>query len=409
MESVNTATPAFVLPLGNHGALGLVRSLGRLGVDVYAVHHRRWAPPACSRYCRKLFSWSASGARADGSIEFLLDVARELGQRAVLIPTNDHSALFVTDHAEALGEGFIFPRQPPALPRTLSSKAEMYRLCRRIGIPTAETSFPQSFEELSQLAPTTGFPAVIKAVEGYRVRNIGQEPVAIVSSQDELLDMYRKMDDGKGPNLVLQEYIPGGADSVWMFNGYFNAQSECLLGITGKKLRQTPVDTGMTSLGICTPNPEVEELTKRFMKAVGYRGILDMGYRYDERDHVYKVLDVNPRIGATFRLFAARGGLDVARALYLDLTGQRVPVGEGSCGRKWVIEDEDFISFLKYRRDGRITLREWLRSFRGVEEVAWFAGDDWLPFVMVLAKFPRRVLRRVLRAVKRQFLTRATE
>src|SRR2546425_3495393 len=47
-----------------------------------------------------------------------------------------------------------------------------------------------------------------------------------------------RSEDLEHPNLMLQEYIPGGEDSVWMFNGYFNEHSECLFGITGKKLRQ---------------------------------------------------------------------------------------------------------------------------------------------------------------------------
>jgi len=60
-----------------------------------------------------------------------------------------------------------------------------------------------------------------------------------------------------------------------------------------------------------------------------------VGYRFDARDGKYKLLDVNPRIGSTFRLFAAQNGLDVARALYLDVTAQPVPcaqVSEGASG-----------------------------------------------------------------------------
>ena len=39
---------------------------------------------------------------------------------------------------------------------------------------------------------------------------------------------------------------------------------------------------------------------------------------------------MNPRIGCTFRLFAATNGMDVARALYLDLTGQPVPAAQAA-------------------------------------------------------------------------------
>src|SRR5439155_16899807 len=109
----------------------------------------------------------------------------------------------------------------------------------------------------------------------------------------------------------------------------------------GQKLGQYPPYTGMARLAVCLETPEVAEQTKRFMGALGYRGILDIGYRYDARDGQYKLLDVNPRIGATFRLFVTKDGLDVVRALYLDLTGQPVAGGRARNGRKWMVEDYD--------------------------------------------------------------------
>src|SRR5579863_3621357 len=98
-----------------------------------------------------------------------------------------------------------------------------------------------------------------------------------------------------------------------------------------------------------------------FMKAVGYRGIVDIDFRYDSRDGEYKILDVNSRIGSTFRLFVSRTGMDVARALYLDLTGQDVPVATLAAGRKWMVEDLDLVASLGYWRDGALNLREWLK------------------------------------------------
>jgi predicted ATP-grasp superfamily ATP-dependent carboligase len=128
----------------------------------------------------------------------------------------------------------------------------------------------------------------------------------------------------------------------------------------------------------------VEAVTHRLMKALGYRGIVDMGYRYDARDGRYKLLDVNPRIGATFRLFVGSNGLDVARALYLDLTGQPVPASQAPEGRRWLVENQDLSAGLVYLRDGHLTPAEWLRSLRGVSEVAWFAWDDPVPFGLML-------------------------
>src|SRR6266508_1842962 len=135
-----------------------------------------------------------------------------------------------------------------------------------------------------------------------------------------------------------------------MYNGYFNAHSESLVHFTGRKLRQHPPYTGMTTLGVCASNEVVEATTERFMKAIGYRGIVDMGYRFDARDGLYKLLDVNPRIGATFRLFVGTNGIDVARALYLDLTGQGVPRSRVRNGRKWLVETTELPAVLTYFR-----------------------------------------------------------
>ena len=227
---------------------------------------------------------------------------------------------------------------------------------------------------------------MLKAIDGTRLYQRFGKKMFIVRSRKELLELYDRIESPEAPNLMLQEYIPGGDDTVWMFNGYFNADSECLAGFTGKKIRQSPVYTGSTTLGVCLRNDPVDDLTRRFMKSVGYRGILDVGYRYDARDGQFKVLDVNPRIGATFRLFVGDGGLDVARAFYLDMTGQQVPASRPFEGRKWLVEDRDLASSLRYWRDANLTLARWLTSFAGVQETAYLTGDDILP-VLARATF----------------------
>jgi predicted ATP-grasp superfamily ATP-dependent carboligase len=126
------------------------------------------------------------------------------------------------------------------------------------------------------------------------------------------------------------------------------------------------------------------------MKAIGYRGILDIGFRYDARDGGYKLLDPNPRIGQTFRLFVAKEGWDVAHLLYLDLTGQALPAATPVEGRKWLVEDWDLESSLDYWREGGLTVAEWLASFEGVEEGAWFARDDLAPFGRVVRRLAAR-------------------
>ena len=139
----------------------------------------------------------------------------------------------------------------------------------------------------------------------------------------------------------------------------------------GQETSPVSIDRGSTCLGICARNRVVESQTKRLTQAVAYRGPVDVGYRFDARDGKYKLLDVNPRIGVTFRLFAASNGLDVARALYLDATGQAVPSAQIFEGRKWVVETNDIASCWTDFRERQLTpehgctLYETFRKARG--------------------------------------------
>jgi D-aspartate ligase len=380
---MNATTPVVILRSGHHGGLGIVRSLGRLGVPVYCVDAARWEPAFSSRYCRGRWILNAESGPATQAIARLLEIAHQLGGRPLLIPTTDDGAIWVAEHAAALAAGYRFPHQHAALVRTLCDKGRMQDLARQSGVPTAQTIVPQSKQDVERFLDTAVFPVVVKATDTDRLRRRAGGTKFILHSPRELLALYARAQDPQepqAPNLLIQEFIPG---DDWMFDGYFDRDSQCLLGVTGKKIRRFPVNTGVTSLGVCLHNATVQETTTRFMQAIGYHGILDIGYRYDRRDGQYKVLDVNPRIGCTFRLFTATDGMDVARALYLNLTGQPVPPAHAAEGRKWLVEDFDLLSVIGSRREGTLKLKDWMNSLRGVQETACFALDDPLPFLLM--------------------------
>lgn len=341
--------------------------------------------------------WDIDHAPARESVGFLREVARKAGGQPLLFPIDHASSLFVAENRHALKEEFLFSSVTPETFHSLANKKRVYFTCRQLGIPTAETAFAQSQQDVLDFSATATFPIVLKPIDP----SMSFRRIMVVRNTQELLENCERMG---AANLLLQEYIPGGDDSVWMFNGYFNRRSECLFGATGKKLRQRPAYGGETSLGVCLKNGIVEKTTKELMKAVSYQGILDIGYRYDARDGKYKLLDVNPRLGATARLFVGTNGMDVAIAWYLDLTGQPVPPTEFREGRKWLAEEKDLVSSLRYYRDGNLSFWQWVRSFRGVEEVAYLSLDDPVPAAQrawnLLAKISKQRQERRVKAAK---------
>ena len=384
MNIHDVSTPVVVLrgvESASHGALGILRSLGRLGVPVYAVACNPRTAAFFSRYCSGKYVCDVANGHAERSLNFLLELGRKIGRRSILIPTDDKALLFCAKHAQILRDQFLFPAMCPNLIRELSGKQGMYNLAKKHGVPTPEAAFPKSRQDVLEFVSRARFPVMVKGVFASVLLKTTGEKMFIVRSESELLEKYDAAENLANPNWMLQEYIPGGDDTVWMLDGYFNDRSECLLSFTGKKIRQYPVFHGSTSLGICLENETVRKTTTEFMKKIGYKGLLDIGYRYDARDGLYKLLDANPRIGSTFRLFVADNGIDVARAMYLDLTGQPVTPGAPREGRKWLVEDQDLISCLRYHREGTLTFKQWIDSFRGVQETAFYASDDLYPCV----------------------------
>ena len=140
-----------------------------------------------------------------------------------------------------------------------------------------------------------------------------------------------------------------------------------------EKIRQYPANGGVTSLGVCAANEAVSKCAKDFMQARDYKGVLDLDFKYDARDGQYKLLDVNPHTGTTFRLFVDENGTDVVRALYRELTGQPAATAMPVEGRKWLVENGDFISSGSYLRNGTTRFAEWIRPFlsMALRSVLW--------------------------------------
>lgn len=372
---VDTSVPALVLDVG-YGGLGVARSLGRMGVSVFATGARP-TPALASRYWKTTRIWDFSSAPVHESLRFLLGQSQQIGSPAVLLPMSDATVAFVAENAEVLEERFLFARQAPGLIRSLIDKRGLYEWTRRMSLPTPKTIFPTSRRDVEAFVEATGLPVIAKGID---TRRPGGTSKTILHTARSVIDYHARAASAGESNLLIQEYIPGDDSAVWMFNGYFTRQSHCIAAFTGRKLRQYPAYAGVTSLGICERNTQVEEMASRFLSRLGYAGPVDVDYRYDPRDASYKILDVNPRIGATFRLFVDKNGLDVARTAYLDLTGQQVPAVVPADGRKWMLE-EDLLTCLRYRKDGRLSLKAWAGSLRGVREAAWFARDDFAPLL----------------------------
>ena len=393
MKTVDTKTPVVVLHCGL-GALAIMRTLGYLGVEVYGISSNSRASALRSRYCRGEFIFPYDKEPHERFVEFLSSLRSRFATKPILIATSDETAIVVAEHHAELSRSYLIGQNAGPIVETLADKMTMFGLVQKHGVPSPYTELPTTIEEARACAQRVRFPVMLKGAMGNRLYERTGKKMVVVHDAAELVAQFQLLHDPEKPNLMVQELIPGGDDQVYIFNGYFNADSDCLAGYTGRKIRQFPVHVGCASLGECCWVEEVADTTATFMKEIGYRGVLDIGYRKDPRDEKYKVLDINPRVGQAFRLFVSENNLDVVRAMYLDLTGQSVPRdAKRKEGRRWIIEDYDLSSTLDYFREGSLTFGGWVRSFKGLEEGAWFAWRDPVPFLLMVGRLAKQAVR----------------
>jgi D-aspartate ligase len=348
---------------------------------VYALAHVEPSLVLASRHCagRVSAGWNGhpEGATDEEIAEQLVVAGRRLGGRAILLAASDAWAAFVARQARRLSAVFTFPEVPVELIDALTSKVELERLATRHGLPTPMVRRPSSIGEAVLQAEEMGFPVVLK--------NVRSRPGMELSRAHDVAELIGRFSDMGGPGeVVVQELIPGVDGDVWMYNGYFDRSSRCLISFTGRKIRQVPPGLGLCTAGECVENPDLAAAAERFLSAVGYRGLVDIDFRRDPRDGRYKVLDVNPRLGGVFRLFVDPDGLDVVRAMYLDLTDRPVPSRGPTGGRKWVMEHGELIALRRYRREQGLKLRQWRWSLRGLRELATLSPTDPLPFLVAM-------------------------
>lgn len=362
-----------------HGSLGVFRSLGRAGVPVYTVVGRRCAPTALSRYVKGRILWQPHrGDSEELLIERLLDFGRRLGRRSLIICTGDEMALFAARHRDVLSECFILPEVDPELPATLVDKRGLDRLCAQYGVPVPKTEFVHSRGDEFEAVVAGMEPPIVVKSSGPRGAGRQLENTVVLPDRKTVFDLVRTLDEPL--DLTIQEYLPDEGAEDWFTAGYCDGDAIARVVFTGQKARAWPVRGGAASAGFTAENTHLAQRAAEFCKDVGYRGIFDMDWRRDRLTDTYKLLDFNPRLGAQFRMFENDAGIDVVRAMHLDMSGRPIPDGSEIIGERFVIEPWELANWMSNRHKTRPAL-----GGAGRPRMAYLCADDPLPVLAAVA------------------------
>jgi len=105
MKINNADTPVLVLT-SKIGAVTIMRCLGLYGIDIYATDEDSKSPALTSKYCKKKYIKHYDESKSEEYLEFVLNIGKEIGKKALLIQTSDNMAVFIAEYAEQLKQYF---------------------------------------------------------------------------------------------------------------------------------------------------------------------------------------------------------------------------------------------------------------------------------------------------------------
>ena len=385
--------PGAVVIGGDYQGLGIVRSLGRMGVPVCVIDDEH----SISRYSRyATYSVHVSDLRQEEStVETLLRIGRSLDlQGWVLFPTRDEIVGALARNRSALSEMFRVPVPDWNTVHWMLDKRNTYELAKQLNIPFPKTWSPLTLEAVNQIdAP---FPLVLKPAIKEHFFYATKAKAWRINSKAELRSMFRRASELTGASEVLiQDLIPGDGRQQFSYCAFFK-EGRAIGSMVTRRTRQHPHDFGRASTFVETIDlPALEALSHRFLRSVNYYGLVEVEFKLDPRDGQFKLLDINARTWG-YHALGTHAGVDFPSLLYRDQLSSPVEPCRGRPGVSWVRLLTDVPTGIIDIAAGRLRFRDFWQSLRSFHIEAVFAREDPIPGLVEFALIPYLTVKRGL-------------
>jgi D-aspartate ligase len=386
--------------VGEHvRGLALVRSLGRKGIPVWTLEPRGEAMASLSRYSRRSFEWPAA---PDDQLDCLFGLAaRHQLDGWTLFPTNDETTALCARHHAELSKHFRVTVPPWKTLSWAYDKRLTHALAAHLHVHQPATFVPRNREDLARTE--FAFPVVLKPAYKRDVNPFTRDKAWRADNRDTLLARYDeacRFVDREA--IMVQELIPGGGESQFSYAALC-VDGLSLASVTARRTRQYPVDFGHSSSCVETiTEPHVEAAAARLLAGARYTGLVEVEFKFDQRDGHFKLLDVNPRVW-TWHALCRRAGVDFPYLMWRVAHGDRPSSLRGCPGIRWIRLSTDIAAAGVHLWRHQLSLREYAASLQGPIEFATFAADDPVPALISMPRGAAAVWRR-FRAPSREHL-----
>ncbi len=385
--------PAIVIGAHANGT-GVIRSLGRAGIPVFAIQTLRSDMGHYSKFVRRSFRLLEIASDPNSLVNFLED-RLDLWKGAVLIPTNDHALTGMAKNHARLSENFRLTCPPWEVVQRVIDKSQTMAAARQVGV-----AVPQVFGKTTsdfQGAAELDYPVLVKPVQGHQFAHVFNQKLFQVENAKELQEVIA-MVEANGFDCEIVEFVLGPETAIQHFQVYVDTDGVPRGAFTYRKLRQEPPVFGVARACETFEAPEIHDLGLRLLQQLDWRGIASVAFKQDIRNGRYYLMEINGRSPLSHGL-ALKAGLNYALMAYTEAAGGEIEGDEPNGWEGvWIHLHADFFSTVKSLRRPDFSFRELLASYMRPKTFAVWARDDPKPFVrqwwFSLKKTPRWLVKR---------------
>ncbi|UCG61156.1 MAG: hypothetical protein JSV52_12630 [Candidatus Zixiibacteriota bacterium] len=397
MPNNSNLAPALVVGLEVNG-LGITRALARSKIPSIGFSTPSWHPSWWTNSCRLV---SATAWTKEAVVEDLVRVGSALPKKAPILITKDETVMWVSEEREQLSRHYEINLPDDDVVNLLMDKQKFTELALAEGWPVPKTWFVNSREDLTSSLKEMVYPCILKpAVKNEEFRAKAPDKAWRVSSEKELIQVYEMVAQWE-KEVVIQEWIEGGDDRVAYCLTYYNRDSRPLALYAGRKLRQWPIDCGVTALAEPAPKKwagDLIDLTDTIFRKVGYRGLGSIEYKMRLGSDEPVIME--PTVGRTNKQneIAVVNGQNIPAIAYFDLIGSGYyPACTNLKPVKLVDGWAEPRAAWLYFRDGRLSIPRWLADWRGKKRFMRLRLSDPGPYTALIYRNVRGVVRRIVR------------
>ncbi len=366
----------FIMEAQGKAALPAIESMGRAGIRVAAGSERRFNSGFYSRYTRERYVYPSPRHRPDEFKQWLLNYLSR-HKIEMLFALGHYGALVASEIQDEIRRHTLLMIPDAATFRAAYDKIPTMKTALAAGVPIPESWFPADHADGLEgvLGQIKSWPVLIKPSVG-----VGARGITWCHDADSVRRLYPSIVAEHGES-YLQDFVPPGG-MQYKVDMLVDDRQTRLAGIVYGKTRMYPPEGGSSVLNYSADRPDILDLAHRMLVQYKWTGFCDFDFVDDPRDHVAKLMEINPRFPECFNI-GPSVGIDFPLMMYRMAHGQGVqPITDYPKSRFLRFLPGDLMWFLRVGNDQRFgTWPSWFR----------FVADD-TAYQLLRAKDPGPIM-----------------